>query len=116
MKTNIIYNCDCLEGMKNLPDQCVDMIITSPPYFNLRDYGTEGQIGIENDYNEYLDKKIYLEFGDKYGEIPGTRKAPESAENKITGETNNEDKRCDSESGRAETQHDLGGAEIHVGI
>jgi len=67
-------------------------------------------------YNEYLDKKIYLEFGDKYGEIPGTRKAPESAENKITGETNNEDKRCDSESGRAEAQHDLGGAEIHLGV
>lgn len=32
MKTNIIYNEDCVEGMKKLPDESVDLIITSPPY------------------------------------------------------------------------------------
>jgi site-specific DNA-methyltransferase (adenine-specific) len=32
MKTNIIYNKDCIEGMKELPDESVDCIITDPPY------------------------------------------------------------------------------------
>ncbi len=33
-----IYNMDCLEGMKNLPNNCIDLVVTSPPYDNLRDY------------------------------------------------------------------------------
>lgn len=37
-KLNDIYNVDCLEGMKNLPDNCIDLVVTSPPYDNLRDY------------------------------------------------------------------------------
>ena len=32
MKTNVIYNEDCLEGMKKLPDNSVDLILTDPPY------------------------------------------------------------------------------------
>lgn len=39
MELNRIYNMDCLEGMKNLPNDCIDMVITSPPYDNLRKYG-----------------------------------------------------------------------------
>ncbi len=35
---NDIYNVDCLEGMRNLPDNCIDLIVTSPPYDNLRTY------------------------------------------------------------------------------
>ena len=57
---NKIYNMDCLEGLKRLPDKCVDMVITSPPYFNLRDYGTIGEIGSETDYNEYIDNLINI--------------------------------------------------------
>jgi DNA modification methylase len=38
MDTNIIHNMDCLEGMKDLPDNSVDLVVTSPPYDNLRDY------------------------------------------------------------------------------
>lgn len=33
-----IYNEDCLEGMKRIPDSSVDMVVTSPPYDNLRTY------------------------------------------------------------------------------
>ena len=55
---NKIHNMDCLEGLKRLPDKCVDMVITSPPYFNLRDYGTVGEIGSETDYKDYLDNLI----------------------------------------------------------
>lgn len=35
---NNIYNIDCLEGMRRLPDNCIDLVVTSPPYDNLRDY------------------------------------------------------------------------------
>ena len=38
MKLNKIYNEDCLEGMKRIPDKSVDLTVTSPPYDNLRAY------------------------------------------------------------------------------
>ena len=38
MKLNTIYNEDCLEGMKRIPDKSVDLTVTSPPYDNLRTY------------------------------------------------------------------------------
>jgi len=39
MDINQIYNMDCLEGMKQLSDNYIDLTITSPPYDNLRTYG-----------------------------------------------------------------------------
>ena len=36
---NMIHNRDCGEGMKRLPDNCIDLTVTSPPYDNLREYG-----------------------------------------------------------------------------
>jgi len=38
IEINNIYAMDCIEGMKNIPDNSIDMIVTSPPYDNLRDY------------------------------------------------------------------------------
>lgn len=38
MEIDVIHNMDCLEGMKMLPDGCVDLTVTSPPYDNLRTY------------------------------------------------------------------------------
>lgn len=35
---NRIYNMDCVEGMKMLPDGCIDLAVTSPPYFNAKEY------------------------------------------------------------------------------
>ena len=57
-KTNIIFNCDCIEGMKKLPDESVDLIVADPPYFKV--------IGETWDYKlstlvEYIDwTKKYL--------------------------------------------------------
>lgn len=45
MEKDKIYQGDCLERLKLLPDECVDCCITSPPYFGLRDYGTAEWIG-----------------------------------------------------------------------
>ena len=47
---------DCLSELKNLPDQSVNCVVTSPPYWNLRDYGIEGQLGLEPTFAEYIDK------------------------------------------------------------
>lgn len=38
METNYIKNCDCVDGMRELPDCCIDLTVTSPPYDNLRKY------------------------------------------------------------------------------
>lgn len=47
---------DVLEKMKEIPNESIDLIITSPPYWGLRDYGVEGQWGLELDFHEYLAK------------------------------------------------------------
>lgn len=49
-----IIIADALTGLKSLSDESVDMCVTSPPYFNLRDYGVEGQIGNERTPDEYI--------------------------------------------------------------
>ena len=53
---NHIYQGDALEVLQSLESQQVDMCVTSPPYWGLRDYGVEGQLGLEPDFNEYIDK------------------------------------------------------------
>jgi len=40
---------DCLEVMKQMPDECVDMVMTSPPYWGLRDYGVEQIFGSDKE-------------------------------------------------------------------
>lgn len=60
MKVNYIQQGDCLELMKEFPDKCIDLVVTSPPYFNLRDYGADGQIGQEKDFEEYINKLIEI--------------------------------------------------------
>ena len=38
LEVNRIYNADCLDILKQLPDKCIDLVVTSPPYDNLRTY------------------------------------------------------------------------------
>ena len=42
--------------LKTLPDESVNCCISSPPYWALRDYGVEGQLGLEPTFEEYIDK------------------------------------------------------------
>jgi DNA modification methylase len=51
MQNNKIYNMDCLEGMKQLPDESINTIVTSPPYYKKLCY--------ESNFNSYLQ---YIEF------------------------------------------------------
>jgi site-specific DNA-methyltransferase (cytosine-N4-specific) len=77
---------DSLEVLRTLPDDSVDCIVTSPPYYGLRDYGTEGQYGLEPtpaDYVETMrrlfaearrvlacDGTLWLNLGDSYAAEP----------------------------------------------
>ena len=45
---------DCRETIKTIPDNSIDCCVTSPPYWGLRDYGVDGQIGLEPTMQEYL--------------------------------------------------------------
>lgn len=56
-KFNILYG-DCLDMLKTIPDNYVQTCITSPPYYGLRDYGVEGQIGLEETPLEYIQKLV----------------------------------------------------------
>jgi DNA modification methylase len=52
-----------LIGLQKLPDNSIDCCISSPPYWGLRDYGVEGQIGLENEFTDFINKlaEIYKE-------------------------------------------------------
>lgn len=56
VKTNKILCGDALEMIKTLPSESVNCVVTSPPYWGLRDYGVDGQIGLEKDFNDYIHK------------------------------------------------------------
>jgi DNA modification methylase len=56
MELNKIIQGDSLEVLKTLPDESVDCVITSPPYWALRDYGVAGQLGLEPTFQEYITK------------------------------------------------------------
>ncbi|GAA5003455.1 site-specific DNA-methyltransferase [Acinetobacter puyangensis] len=81
---NQIYFGDCRQTMQQLIEQGtkVQMCVTSPPYFGLRDYGVNGQLGLEDTIDEYIqnmvevfrlvrellhdDGTLWLNLGDSY--------------------------------------------------
>lgn len=78
----MIIQGDSLEELKDLPDESVNCVVTSPPYWGLRDYGVEGQLGLEKTPTEYVqnmveifreirrvlksDGTVWLNLGDSY--------------------------------------------------
>ncbi len=87
---------DCLEGLRQMPSDFVDCCVTSPPYFGLRDYGVDGQIGLEESPSEYINRlagvftevfrvlkptgTLWLVIGDSYaGSMKGAAINPEDA-------------------------------------
>ena len=53
---NTVLQGDVLEQLRKLPADCVDVVVTSPPYWGLRDYGDDRQIGLEKHPSEYIAK------------------------------------------------------------
>jgi DNA modification methylase len=63
MEINKIYQGDSLEVLKTLPDCSINCCVTSPPYWGLRDYGHNGQLGLESTPEEYVSKLVAI-FGE----------------------------------------------------
>jgi DNA modification methylase len=82
---------DCREKLRELPDASVNCCVTSPPYFGLRDYGCEGQMGLEPTPDEFVagmvdvfrevrrvlrdDGVLWLNIGDSYARLGGDQVA-----------------------------------------
>lgn len=94
---------DCLESLRSMPDRSVHCCVTSPPYFGLRDYGHEGQIGLEPSPDEFVqalvtvfsevrrllrdDGTLWLNLGDSYASTaPGTRNSPQAKGSRTSSE------------------------------
>lgn len=58
-----IHQGDCMEVLSRMPEESVHMCVSSPPYWAARDYGVEGQIGLEKSVYDYIDamKSIFRE-------------------------------------------------------
>src|SRR5436190_20511602 len=54
----VVLQDDALHALSNYEDNTFQSCVTSPPYWGLRDYGIEDQIGAEMDLNEYISKLV----------------------------------------------------------
>ena len=55
-----IVTGDALSVLRRISDNYIDCCVTSPPYFGLRDYGIEGQIGLEESPQKYIDRLVEM--------------------------------------------------------
>ena len=55
---DVIYSGDALAVLRQLDSESVQCCVTSPPYFQLRDYGVDGQIGLEDTPEEFIAKLV----------------------------------------------------------
>lgn len=90
---NKIHTGDSLKWLKTLPDCAVNCIVTSPPYWMLRDYKVDGQLGMEETPEKYVRKMVtvfrecrrvlrndgtlWLNIGDSYASKSGGYSSPE---------------------------------------
>ena len=88
---------DVFEALSGLADESIDCVVTSPPYWGLRDYGVEGQIGLEPTLVEHLETMVrlfdeikrvlrptgtlWLNYGDCYVTSPNGRSAADTKAN-----------------------------------
>lgn len=84
---------DAAQALACLPDACVNTVVTSPPYWSLRDYGIDGQIGLEGSVEEFIkaltvifdgvrrvlkpDGALWLNIGDSFTSGGRTWRAPD---------------------------------------
>ena len=82
LETNVVHTGDCFDVLAELPAESVHMVMTSPPYWNLRDYDHADQLGLEPESEQYVqnmaavfdevkrvlrpDGSLWLNLGDTY--------------------------------------------------
>jgi len=57
---SLIIQGDAASVLKSVPDNSVQCIVTSPPYWGLRDYKIEGQIGLEEQLSAFINKLVAI--------------------------------------------------------
>lgn len=60
MELNKVYQGNSIDIIRTMPSESVDCVVTSPPYYGLRDYGHPGQIGLEESPSEFIEKLVDL--------------------------------------------------------
>lgn len=96
-----ILEGDCRQTLKSLPDESVHCCVTSPPYFGLRDYGCEDQIGLEQTPDAFVeelvavfrevkrvlrnDGTLWLNLGDSYASFRDGKATPDTTRGSSTG-------------------------------
>lgn len=60
LEKNKIYLGNCIDILKTFPDKSINCCITSPPYYGLRDYGVDGQIGNEDTPEKYIENLVKI--------------------------------------------------------
>lgn len=89
--TTTILTGDCLESMRDMPSKIMNCCVTSPPYWGLRDYGIDGQLGLESTPEAYVEKLVgmfrevkrvlrddgtlWLNLGDSYARQAGNEES-----------------------------------------
>lgn len=92
--TVTVINADVFEALRSLPDASFGTVVTSPPYWGLRDYGVLGQIGLEPTLGEHLERMVevfaevhrvlkddgvlWVNYGDCYATTPNGRSAADT--------------------------------------
>ncbi len=88
---------DCREGLLSLDSDSINCCVTSPPYYGLRDYGIDGQLGLEKTPEEYVEKLVkifqeikrvlkkdgtlWLNLGDSYASLGKNRTVDQAIKN-----------------------------------
>lgn len=96
-----LHHGDALDVARTLPDGMARTIVTSPPYFGLRDYGEDGQYGAESSVGEYVarmvelfrelrrvladDGTLWLNLGDSYNSTTSNQNGKRDASSTISG-------------------------------
>ena len=104
---------DCREKLLTLSDSSIDCVITSPPYWAIRDYGNENQIGLEKTPKQYVDElvnvfreirrvlkdegTVWVNIGDSYAsyrdpQVPPQSMAGKSRDEPVAGKAANRDR------------------------
>lgn len=93
LRGSALVHADVATALTHLPEETVQCVVTSPPYWSLRDYGIDGQVGLEDSVEEYIknlavvfdqvrrvlrdDGTLWLNIGDSYTSGGRTWRAPD---------------------------------------
>lgn len=106
----VLYRGDVRDVLAGMPDGIAQTCVTSPPYWNLRDYGVDGQIGSEKTPQEFVrtmvevfegvrrvlqsDGTLWLNLGDSYASGKGSCNNPGGGSNSLEGHANLKESRA----------------------